>query len=353
MSKVQAGFWRDKRVLITGHTGFKGSWLTFWLLRMGAKVTGISLEPETSPNLFTLLKLEEKLDRHHIHDIRDDIGIKSLVSDAAPDIAFHLAAQSLVPLAHNEPQSTFATNFMGTVNVLEALRLQDSARVTIAITTDKVYENREWPWAYRETDRLGGHEPYGASKAASEIAISAYRHCYFSPNNKGLAAVRAGNVVGGGDWAPSRLVPDAVRAFQVGKPLELRNPYATRPWQHVFEPLSGYMLLAQRGWDNVDLCNDPLNFGPDLADVRTVAEVADVCSKTWGGNASWEAHHKGSANEAQLLGLDNAKAKQVLEWQPTWAFQECMSKTISWYKENEKAGNMINYSHQQLDEFNG
>lgn len=353
MTTIDQNFWLGKSVLVTGHTGFKGAWLSLWLKRLGAKVHGLSLSPNTNPSLFTVLGLENTLDSSHIGDINNLEFVESVVAQSKPDIAFHLAAQALVRHAYREPIETISTNVVGTAHVLDALAKCDDCRVAIAITTDKVYENKEWMWPYREVDRLGGHEPYGASKAAAELIINAYRKSYFNPRGKTLWSVRAGNVIGGGDWSEDRLIPDAIRSFIKGEDLVLRNPAATRPWQHVFEPLLGYMLLAQMNWDGPNEKVHELNFGPDITDIRAVSEVAQNCVKHWGPGANWRVEApKELIKESQLLSLDNALARQYLGWTPKWTFDDCIQHTISWYKAHQDGADMLAYSNNQIDEFN-
>src|ERR1700688_1462562 len=273
-SATSAAFWRDKRVLLTGHSGFKGSWLTLWLHQLGAKVTGNSLPPATTPNLYAEAKIDT-LCQSHFLDIRDASALADLIQAARPEIVFHLAAQPLVRASYREPRATFATNVMGTVHVLDALRGLDSARVAVMVTTDKVYRNNEGARPYREDDALGGQDPYSASKAACEIVITSYRDAFLSAQGAAVASARAGNVIGGGDWSDDRVIPDAVRAWQADRPLEVRRPQAIRPWQHVLEPLAGYMTLAHKLWERPTLAGS-YNFGPDASEGVTVRELIEV-----------------------------------------------------------------------------
>ena len=271
--QLSANFWRGKRVLLTGHTGFKGSWLALWLQRLGAQVTGIALPPNTTPNLFDLARIAGGV-TNHFCDIRDPLALAKIIRHADPEIDFHLAAQPLVRTSYRDPLATYASNIMGTAHVLDALRGLEGAKVAVMVTTDKVYRNQEWHYPYRETDELGGHDPYSASKAASEIVIASYRSAYLAEQGVAVASARAGNVIGGGDWSTDRLIPDAVRAWQTARPLEVRRPQATRPWQHVLEPLATYLALAQTLWQQPVLAG-AYNFGPHTQQAATVREVIE------------------------------------------------------------------------------
>jgi len=326
------GVFAGKKVLVTGHTGFKGSWLCEWLLQLGANVTGFSLPPETDPALFTQLELAERMD-HHIGDARDAQAVAMATQRTQPDFVFHLAAQALVRYSYDHPVETYATNVMGTVHVLEALRSLQKECATVIITTDKCYENREVDYAYTEEDPLGGHDPYSSSKGAAEIAISSYRRSFFKQHPVKIASARAGNVIGGGDWALDRIVPDCIRALRDGAPIPVRNPHATRPWQHVLEPLSGYLWLGAQLFglksSSSELCT-AFNFGPDKEANRNVGELVREVLKGWPGR--WEdksdprSHH-----EAKLLMLSTAKAKRWLRWQPAWNFETAIARTVGWY----------------------
>jgi CDP-glucose 4,6-dehydratase len=337
VSMPLADTYRGKQVFLTGHTGFKGSWLTEWLLQLGAKVTGFSLPPPTEPALFDQLGLGTRL-HHLIGDVRDLRAMRQAIDEARPDYVFHLAAQSLVRLSYAQPVETYATNVMGTVNVLEAVRLAGRPCTVVAVTTDKCYENKEQVYSYSEDDPLGGHDPYSSSKGAAELVISAYRRSYFSSPDSmvRLASGRAGNVVGGGDWAIDRIVPDCVRSLQQGKPIPVRNKVATRPWQHVLEPLSGYLwlgaCLAQAGQGSqLSTLASAFNFGPAPASNRTVAEVVQEMIKHWPGR--WEDKSDPSAvHEAKLLNLSTDKALSLLKWKPVWSFEQTIAQTASWYR---------------------
>ncbi len=324
-------FWAGKRVLLTGHTGFKGGWLALWLHRLGAKVLGISLPPEATPNLFTVAKVGESCDSHFC-DIRDLVSIERLTKDFCPDIVFHLAAQALVRRSYQVPTETFDSNVIGTVNVLETIRKMDCVKVAVMVTTDKVYKNHEWPWPYRETDELGGHDPYSASKAAAEIVIASYRDSFLASQGCAVASVRAGNVVGGGDWSEDRLIPDAIRAWQSGKPLQIRRPDAIRPWQHVLEPLSGYFRLAEALWENAGLAG-AFNFGPNLGGVATVRAVIEQARTAYGHGEVEYAESPQGPHEAGCLKLDIAKAEQSIRFKPKWALETAIARSIGWYRE--------------------
>lgn len=328
----RADAWRGRRVLLTGHTGFKGGWLATWLASLGAEVHGLSLAPATTPALFDLIDLGARLG-HHVLDVRDAAGVRALMSAVAPDVVFHLAAQPLVRVSYREPVDTFATNVLGTAHVLDACRDTATVEAIVCVTTDKCYENREWAWGYREEDALGGHDPYSASKAGAEIVAASYRQAY-GPDAAGLARLataRAGNVIGGGDWSADRLVPDAVRAFTTGRPLAVRRPRATRPWQHVLVPLSGYLVLAERLLESRAVA-EAWNFGPDDADVVPVATLLDRLVTAWGHSASWTVEcDDNGPHEAGLLKLDTSKARHALGWRPVWHLDEAVARTVEWY----------------------
>jgi CDP-glucose 4,6-dehydratase len=333
---MDPGFWRGKRVLITGHTGFKGAWLSLWLQHLGAQVTGIALAPATVPSLFVLLDELPGL-CSHLCDIRDVEALSALVSSAQPDVVFHLAAQALVRTSYQQPLETYATNVMGTANLLDAVRHSPTTRVVVVVTTDKVYQNREWCYPYREDDPLGGHDPYSASKAAAEMVISSYRASFMQDRGIALASARAGNVIGGGDWSADRLIPDAVRAWQANQPLVIRNPHATRPWQHVLEPLSAYLSLAELLWSRPALAS-AYNFGPSSdqhASVKRVIELAsspqDYCQVNYESSVD-------QPHEATCLALETAKARTVLGVYPRWILAESVIRTMAWYREQRAGG---------------
>ncbi len=330
---VTPQFWQGKKVLVTGHTGFKGSWLSLWLLNLGSEVAGLSLEPNTEPSLFEQLALSRDL-KHHIGDIRDLNLVKNLVQDFQPDIVFHLAAQPLVRLSYHEPVLTWQTNVLGTVNVLEGLKTLHKPCVGVMITTDKCYENKEWTYGYRENDPLGGHDPYSSSKAGAEIAIASWAKSFFHQGNIRVVSARAGNVIGGGDWALDRIVPDAMRALSKEEPIPVRNPYATRPWQHVLEPLGGYLTLACQLYQELILQQSVIegafNFGPNLSSNRPVKALVEEILHHW--NGTWTDQSDPNApHEATLLNLVTDKAYHTLNWQPRWDFAQTIKQTVSWY----------------------
>lgn len=330
VGRPDAAFWRGKRVLLTGHTGFKGAWLALWLQRLGAQLTGMALAPPTQPSLFELGGLASGMD-HRIVDIRDAAALTRIVHEVRPDIVLHLAAQALVRESYREPVATYATNVMGTVHLLDALRQQPGTRVAVLVTTDKVYRNREWHHPYRESDELGGHDPYSASKAASEIAIDSYRDAFLSAQGLALASARAGNVIGGGDWAADRLLPDAVRAWQSGQTLDIRRPHATRPWQHVLEPLAGYLGLAQALWQDPSLAG-AWNFGPHAHERATVQQVVELARGAWGGGAVNYGNEMGGPHEAGWLALETSKAQACLGLQPRWTLEQAVQRSMRWYR---------------------
>ena len=329
-SRVDPDFWRGKRVLVTGHTGFKGAWLSFWLQRMGAQVFGLALPPSTHPNLFDLLKLAERMDSS-MGDIRDPAVVQRRLAEANPQIVFHLAAQPLVRASYREPLETFNTNVMGTAHVLNAMRDAQQLRVAVMVTTDKVYRNNEWAWPYRETDALGGHDPYSASKAASELVIDSYRQSFLNAAGVRLASARAGNVIGGGDWSEDRLIPDAVRAWQQGVALDIRRPDAVRPWQHVLDPLAAYMVLAQQLWSNAALPHS-FNFGPASHQAYAVRTVIDLALQAYGRGQVNYADTLSGPHEAGLLTLDVSLSASVLGCQARFGLQQAVEKTMHWYR---------------------
>jgi len=336
VSLADADFWRGKNVLLTGHTGFKGGWLALDLLRLGARVTGYALAPDHRPALFDALRLGEHLDSR-LGDLRDAATLAALVAEVRPDIVFHLAAQPLVRASYADPVGTFAINVQGSVHLLDAIRRVPSTRVVVAVTTDKVYRNREWAHPYREEDQLGGHDPYSASKAAAEIAIASYREAFLAELGIHVVSARAGNVIGGGDWSADRLIPDAVRAWTSGAILDIRRPDATRPWQHVIEPVRAYIELAERLWHEPNL-PPAFNFGPDpheAADVRTVIELARAA---FGRGAVAYADAVSGPHEAGLLALDNSLARRRLAIAPRWPLAEAVARTMHWYREQFAGG---------------
>lgn len=357
---IDREFWRDRRVFVTGHTGFMGGWLSLWLVHLGARVAGYSLAPPTRPSLFETLNLADGMDSM-IADVRDLEQLSAALGDFDPEIVLHLAAQPLVGQAREKPVDTYAINVMGTVNLLQAMRTIPSLRASLIITTDKVYDNREWPWGYRETDSLGGREPYGNSKACAELAVEAFRHSYFSPETGtdrprvGIATARAGNIIGGGDWAANRLIPDAVRAFAAKKQLVIRNPDALRPWQHVLDPLRGYLALAERLYEDPDTWQGPWNFGPAESDSCMVSVVADEMVRLWGNGAGWtqEDPQGEKPYEAKLLSLNGSKAASALQWAPRWDIGRALATTFDWYKAHLAQSDMRAFSFQQIAAMEG
>jgi CDP-glucose 4,6-dehydratase len=327
---VNAEFWRGKNVLITGHTGFKGGWLTLWLLGMGAEVSGIALPAPIGASLFEAASVAEGIDSHFI-DIRDASALCRAVRKRDPEIVFHLAAQPLVRAGYRDPLATFATNVMGTANLLDALRGRSAAKVVVVVTTDKVYHNEEWHYPYRETDRLGGRDPYSASKAAAELVTEGYRGAFLAEQGLAVASARAGNVIGGGDWAEDRLIPDAVRAWSAKMPIEIRRPEAVRPWQHVMEPLAGYLALCEHIWRQPELAG-AYNFGPEANASATVRTVIETARRVWGdGEVLW-GNGSGGPHEAGLLALETSKTNAILKLKQRWALSHSVERSLNWYK---------------------
>lgn len=353
VTHVDPVFWKGKKVFLTGHTGFKGSWLSLWLSSMGAKVTGYALAPNTEPNLFNVLEIEALVEQSHIADICDLANLQKAMSQAQPDIVIHMAAQPLVRYSYANPVETYATNVMGTVHVLESTRSIDSVQATVVVTTDKCYENKEWVWGYRENEPMGGYDPYSNSKGCAELVTSAYRQSYFSsPNSTNkVASARAGNVIGGGDWSEDRLISDAIKAFEADKPLMIRNPLATRPWQHVLEPLSGYLILAQALYHQGSAFASGWNFGPRDEDNHSVQEVVDLLISRWGDSACWEKEGSEQPHEANLLKLDCSKARTQLGWMPKWKLETAIQKIVEWQKAYQAKENMQELSLAQINHF--
>ena len=322
-------FWTGKRVLVTGNTGFKGTWLTHWLAAKGAVVSGLALEPDRR-SLFRMAGTETLCD-HIVCDLRDRDAVRSRVVDAEPEVAFHLAAQSLVLRSHDEPVETWSTNVLGSIHLMEGLRNHGGARAVVMVTTDKVYENRDFNREFKEGDRLGGDDPYSSSKAAMEIAVSSWRRAFFARTGTRIASARAGNVIGGGDWAKDRLVPDIVRALKEKRSVQIRNPNSVRPWQHVLEPLHGYMVLAERLHSEASSAEQSFNFGPNSGDARSVAELVDAAMLHWPG--TWETTSRPVGPvESEFLALDTQLAKTVLDVSPRWGFNETVAQTMTWYR---------------------
>jgi len=353
VGQVDPVFWKGKKVFLTGHTGFKGGWLSLWLASMGAKVTGYALEPNTTPNLFEVLAIDSLIEKSHIADIRDLEKLEKAMFEAKPDIVIHMAAQPLVRYSYANPVETYATNVMGTVHVLESTRAIDSVHATVVVTTDKCYENKEWVWGYREDEPMGGFDPYSNSKGCAELVTSAYRQSYFSSPtsiNK-VASARAGNVIGGGDWSEDRLIPDVIKAFEANEPLMIRNPLATRPWQHVLEPLSGYLILAQTLYEEGSTFASGWNFGPRDEDNRSVRDVVELIIFNWGATARWEKEGSEQPHEANLLKLDCSKAHTQLGWTPKWNLECAAQKVVQWQKAYQLKENMQEFSLAQINHY--
>jgi len=329
---IDEAFWRDRRVLLTGHTGFKGGWLALWLQSMGSRVCGLSCGVPSEPSLYELARVGEGMKEEIVADIRDFQAVEEAVAKASPEIVIHMAAQPLVRRSFADPRETFATNVMGTVNVLEAVRGRPAVRVVVNITSDKCYENRGWEWGYREDEPMGGHDPYSSSKGAAELVTAAYRRSFFAaPEGTRVATARAGNVIGGGDWGQERLVPDIVRAAIDGRTLQIRNPAAVRPWQHVINPLSGYLLLAQALWSSPELAGG-WNFGPPDDDARPVSWVVEQLLERWSGRPTWEPDPGPHPHEAQYLKLDSSRARARLGWHPLVSLEAALESIVAWHE---------------------
>jgi len=333
---MNPSFWKDKKVFITGHTGFKGSWLTLWLDSMGAKIKGYALPAPTSPSLYKEANVAKNI-ISEIGDIRDFNQLKKSIADFKPEIVFHMAAQPLVRLSYDEPIDTYSTNVMGTVNLLESIRRVGDVKAVVNITSDKCYENREWAWGYRENEAMGGYDPYSNSKGCAELVASSYRQSFFNASQYdkhgcALASVRAGNVIGGGDWAKDRLIPDMLKAFSSSEQVEIRSPHAIRPWQHVLEPLSGYITIAESLYNHGPEFGEAWNFGPKDDDAKPVSWIVDKLVSIWGNNASWYLSGGKHPHEAHYLKLDCSKAKIRLNWQPVWNLEETLSRIVIWQK---------------------
>lgn len=344
-------FYKGKTVLVTGATGFKGSWLAYWLYEMGANVIGYSLAPLNEDDHFNLLKLNEKI-KHIEANILDVDKLKEVFNQYKPEVVFHLAAQALVRYSYDEPKLTFDTNVAGSVNVLEAIRATTSVKSVIYVTSDKAYKNKEWEWGYRENDELGGHDPYSASKAAAEIIFSSYKDSFFSKNeNIGVGTVRAGNVIGGGDWALDRIIPDCIKALSKGNPIVIRNPHATRPWQHVLEPLSGYLLLAVQLYNEPKKYSGAWNFGPNIKSIRTVKELSKKVISVFGKGEIDIQFDSNANHEASILHLNCDKSNMKLNWYPTWDFDDTIECTVNWYLGHMKDENPLVLTQTDIKKF--
>jgi CDP-glucose 4,6-dehydratase len=349
---VPAEFWKDRSVLITGHTGFKGSWLSLWLQSLGARVSGYALPPPTQPSLFELAKVAQEMDSV-IGNVQDLNGLHRAITCFRPEVIFHLAAQSVVRLSYDEPVETYATNVMGTVNVLEAVRAHAEVRAVVVVTSDKCYENREWEWGYRENEPVGGRDPYSSSKGCAELVTAAYRASFFSSvgGRVALATVRAGNVIGGGDWTRDRLVPDIMRAIGEGRAVAIRNPEAIRPWQHVLEPLGGYLILAERLCDRGAEYAEAWNFGPRDEDCRTVGWIVARLAEEWGEGVHWDVVAGVQPHEAKYLKVDSSKARTRLGWGPRWDLGRALRSIVHWHKAHLEGNDMRSLVLAQVREY--
>lgn len=346
---VSPAFWQGRRVFITGHTGFKGSWLSLWLQQMGANLTGYALTPATTPNFFDAAGVAREM-TSILGDIRDPNSLQKALTASQPEIVLHLAAQALVGEGYRDPLGTYATNVQGTANLLEAVRNVASIKAVVVVTSDKCYDNKEWPWPYRENEALGGHDPYSSSKACAELVTAAYRQSFLMQAGVGVATARAGNVFGGGDWSANRLIPDLLAAFSKNLPAQLRRPNAVRPWQHVLEPLAGYLLLAEHLFSN-SATNAAWNFGPNEQDCLPTGVIADQLARHWGNNAFWQTEARTFPHEAELLRLDSSLARQQLGWQQRWSLNAALANTVSWHKTWLTAANMREYTLSQIEKY--
>jgi CDP-glucose 4,6-dehydratase len=348
-------FWQNKRILITGHTGFKGSWLSLWLKKLGAEVTGYALKPPTTPSLFEICHVANGMNSIE-GDVRDLDHLIGSIKECKPEIVIHMAAQALVQTSYKNPIETYTTNTIGTANVLEAVRRTEGIRVVVCITSDKCYENREWLWGYRENDLLGGKDPYSSSKGCAELIIAAYRHSYFpidKYDNHGvaLASTRAGNVIGGGDWANDRLIPDIMKSIYQNKSIIIRKPNATRPWQYVLEPLSGYLILAEQLWYDGPQFAQSWNFGPNIEDIKPVSWIVDYIAKAWGNGAHWKLDEVQHPHEDTFLKLDCSKAKSMLHWSPILRLPDVLDWIVEWYRSYKNKTNIREITESQITKY--
>lgn len=355
MAEMNGKWWRDKRVLVTGHTGFKGTWLSLWLHSLGAEVSGFALAPPAQPSMFELTKAASSV-RSIIGDIRDAATVATVVADVAPEVVFHMAAQPLVLYSYEHPIETYHVNVLGTVHLLDALRHVSSVRAVVNITSDKCYENREWVWGYREQDPMGGFDPYSSSKGCAELVTAAFRSSYFptseyAKHRCAIASARAGNVIGGGDWAEDRLIPDILRAMTAKEPVRIRSPKAIRPWQHVLEPLAGYLLLAERLFTEGPAYADSWNFGPSDSDVRPVEWIVEQMARHWGTGAGWIIDGGIHPHEASYLKLDTSKARQMLGWKTRWSLEASLARIVDWHKVWADGGDVRTCTLSQIENY--
>ena len=352
---INRSFWQGRQVFLTGHTGFKGSWLSLWLQALGAKVTGYALEPPTQLSLFEQAAVSTTL-QSLCGDLRDFPRLKSAIAACRPEVVIHLAAQSVVRRGYEDPIETYSSNVMGTVHLLEALRQLEQPCVVVNVTSDKCYANQEWAWGYRENDRLGGHDPYSNSKACAELVASAFCSSYFHADAAGhfrtaVASARAGNVIGGGDWTPHQLIPDLMRSFLDGKPCLIRSPSAIRPWQFVLEPLRGYLLLAERLAENASQFGSAWNFGPADADAKPVSWIADALAQSWGGTAAWRNDSASHPHEARFLKLDVSKARADLGWEPVLPLSQALPWIVAWYRAFQTGDDLGRFTRAQIEQY--
>ncbi len=345
---VNSTFWKGKSVFLTGHTGIKGAWLALWLRQLGAEIHGYALKPPTEPNFFSTVAVSEGLASSTLGDLRELDLLETALFAAKPTVVIHMAAQALVRDSYVDPVTTYSTNVMGTVNLLEAVRKTSSVQAVLNITSDKCYENKEWLWGYRENDSMGGHDPYSSSKGCAELVTSAYYRSFFKGEGVAVATARAGNVIGGGDWAKDRIVPDAIRAFINNEPLVIRNPASVRPWQHVLEPLAGYLMLCQKLVQDAGSFSGGWNFGPGDDSAQPVSFLADILVGHWGESAQWQVDQDAHPHEAVTLKLDCSKAKSRLGWKPAWALEKSLIETVSWYKAWQQQEEMKTFSLGQI-----
>jgi len=352
---VSTSFWQGKKVFLTGHTGFKGSWLSLWLQRLGAEVTGYALQPPTDPSLFEVANVAQGM-KSIIGDIRDGAALELAMREAAPGIVIHMAAQPLVRRSYIDPVETYSTNVMGTAHLLEAVRQTSTVRAVVNITSDKCYENKEWVWGYRESDPMGGFDPYSNSKGCAELVTSAYRNSFFNPakfseHHVALASGRAGNVIGGGDWAENRLIPDILKAISEDRPVVIRNPHAIRPWQHVLESLNGYLLLAQKLYEQGIEYAEGWNFGPNDVDAQPVQWIVERLTQLWGDGASWQLDEGDHPHEAHYLKLDCSKARMRLDWRPRWHLAHSLEMIVAWQRSWLAQGDMRKVTLKQIEQY--